>query len=169
MCLFQSWRLRITGNTGLQWSVYVLILMNANTPFQVLHVIPYWGSNELDIWICIIYWSIWPFWCLILKSLSLVSSVSLHFLSLWLAALVLIVSSCVIASSALILSTCVSFPSVQSPPPACVFKPCLSHSPVWLRTVWFVFVLFGAKDSIFCGPLLAFGFCLSLTTTSWQC
>jgi len=48
----------------------------------------------------------------------LVSSVSL-----WLAALVLIVSFCVIAGSALIVFTCVSFPVVQSPPPACVVNP----------------------------------------------
>jgi len=39
------------------------------------------------------------FLCLILKSMSLVSSVSLHFLSLWWSALVLIVSSCVIPAT----------------------------------------------------------------------
>jgi len=53
----------------------------------------------------------------------LVSSVSL-----WLSALALIVSFCVIASPAHIVSTCVSFLSVQSPPPPCVCKPCLSRS-----------------------------------------
>jgi len=53
------------------------------------------------------------FLCLILKSLSLVSSVSLHFLSLRSSALFLMVSSCVI-SPALIVSTCASFPCVIS-------------------------------------------------------
>jgi len=42
---------------------------------------------------------------------------------------------------ALIVSTCVSLPVVQSPPPACVCKPCSYNSPVWCWTVWIAFVV----------------------------
>jgi len=73
--------------------------------------------------------------------------------SLWLSALVLIVSFCVIAGPALIVFTCVSFPVVQSPPPACVCKPCSSHSRCG-------FELFGPRV---CRPVsslrLNIGFC----------
>jgi len=89
--------------------------------------------------------------------------VSLHFLSLWLAALALIVSSCVSASPALIVSTCVL--SNHLP----VYVNPVSLSPVTVRTVYFVFDLFWSKDEMFCGALLSSGSYLSLATQPcWQ-
>jgi len=114
--------------------------------------------------------------------LSPVSSVSLHFLSLWLSALFLIVYTCVIASLALIVSTCViaspalmvSTCVITSLPLLC---PPVSRSPVsnhlhfpcvCVCVCVCVSPLFWAKDNLFSGKLLAFKSYLSLTTTNMR-
>jgi len=98
------------------------------------------------------------FFRLILKSLSLVSSVSLHFLSLCLSALF---------PPVWLLAPPSLCPPVSRSPVSnhlhlpCVFKPCLSHSPALSRMcVWSVL------RKRFCGMLLAFGSYLSLATTA---
>jgi len=101
--------------------------------------------------------------------------VSLHFLSLWLSALVLIGSSCVIASPALIVSTCVSFPCDQSSAPPCVFTMLVSFPSVASYSWVCVGVIssscltcFLERNKSAVETLLAVGSNLSLATTPWQ-
>jgi len=93
--------------------------------------------------ILVMIWSLCLVLCLVLKSLCRLSPCDCLPCP-WL-------FPSVIAGPALIVFTCVSFPVVQSPPPACVCKPCSSHYlrienagrlcfPVWLRTVWSAFL-----------------------------